>query len=190
MRETTKAVLRRAIEDDTGIFPWRSIFKGNMLDIGSGNDPLHWALPFDLPDGGGDDLRDFFGSGPQFDLIHGSQVCEHFKNPVLALESWIEKLNPGGHIVASVPSWELYEKERWPSRFNFGHVSTWSMVSNKSPAPIHCKMPEWLAQFPVKVLRCAQVDANFNHSLGPDVDQTYNFSDRVEAFIEFVLKKP
>lgn len=189
MRETSKA-MRRRMADMT--FPWREIFKGRVLDVGAGDDGLQWpgcdVTHFDLPDGSSDDLTQFFAPN-SFDVIHGSQVCEHFANPVRALHSWLTVLKPGGYIVASTPDYVRYEKMRWPSVFNHGHVSTWSLDFPASPAPIHCKLPEWLEQFSVKVLRCALVDTNFDYSKPASVDQTYRYEDGVECFVELVIQK-
>lgn len=193
MKETSKAMKRRFAEET---FPWREIFTGNGLDVGSGDDPLTCARPFDLPDGGGDDIRDFFPVGEKFDFIHASQVLEHMIDPVRALHSWIDLVRPGGHIVATVPDWELYEKQTWPSRWNAGHRSTWSMgiqhlaAPDNDPSRIHVKLPDWLGKFPVEELRCHVVDTNYNYSLGPDVDQTLDAEKGVECFIEMVLRKP
>ncbi len=188
---------RRLAEADSGGFPWRDIFKGDMLDVGSGDDPLPGATAFDLPDGGGDDLRKFFPDRT-FDLVHGSQVLEHALAPHLMLQSWIACLKPGGYIVATVPDWELYEKTVWPSKYNTGHRSTWSLDQTcRTVAPhlgFHVKLPEWLKQFlntdtPCELLLCRLVDTNYDYSLGPNVDQTYDPSKGVECFIEFVLRK-
>lgn len=186
MKETTKAMARRAKETS---FPWADILlSGRVLDVGSGDDPLPEAVAFNLADGAGDDLTKFFPAC-SFDTIHASQVLEHMLDPVVALRSWLEVLRPGGYIVATVPDFKTYEKLMWPSRWNQGHRSTWSMDLDASPAPIHCKMPEWLAQFPVEVLLCRLITSNYDFALSADVDQTFNKEKNCECFIEFVLKK-
>ncbi len=192
-RETSKAMKRRLYEND---FPWSDIFTGEVLDVGSGDDPLRPSMgftvyPFDLPDGGGDVLTDFFITR-RFDCIHGSNVLEHALIPSVMLKSWIACLKPGGYIVATVPDWKLYEKETWPSKWNAGHRSTWSLDVEKTPAPIHCKLPEWLNQFlnterPCEILLCRLIDTS-DHSLSDDVDQTLP-PDGAEVFLEFVLKR-
>ena len=186
---------RRLAEADDGGFPWHEVFRGDMLDVGSGDDPLQGATAFDLPDGGGDDVRKFFPDRT-FDLIHGSQVLEHALAPHLMLQSWIGCLKPGGYVVATVPDWELYEKMVWPSKYNSGHRSTWSLDQTcRTVAPhlgFHIKLPEWLDQFlntdqRCNLLLCRRIDTNYDYSLGPNVDQTYDPSTGVECFIEFVL---
>lgn len=188
MKESSKAT-RRRMADTT--FPWHQIFQGWILDVGSGDDPLQLpqTIHFDLPDGGGDELTKFFPP-ESFHVVTGSQVLEHMGNPVVALNSWLQVVKPGGCIVASVPSWELYEKRVWPSRYNAGHISTWSLHVNNTPAQVHCKLPEWLAQFPAKVLRCVEIDTNYDHSAPITLDQTFDPSKNVEAFLEFILQKP
>lgn len=202
MKETSKAMQRRWKQHDSGDFPWRDLFTGNGLDVGSGDDPLTCARPFDLPDGGGDDIRDFFPVGTQFDWIHASQVLEHMLDPAKALYSWIDLVRPGGHIIATVPDWELYEKKTWPSKWNAGHQTGWTLSRDIIPeyfgdrmkvegsSNLILKLPEWLRQFPVDVIKCDLVDTNYDRSVGPEVDQTFDETKGVEAFIEFVLRKP
>jgi SAM-dependent methyltransferase len=211
VKETSKAMARRWQETE---FPWCDIFKGKILDVGSGDDGLlSWSkngigrltvindvTDFDLPDGGGDDLTKFFPPS-SFDTIHGSQVLEHALDPNAMLRSWLEVLRPGGYVVATVPDFELYEGGVWPSRWNAGHRSTWSMDKNTHPVgsvsfgklqgppmPIHIKLPEWLEQFPVEILGCRLVTTNFDFTLNDDVDQTFKFEDGVEVFLEFVIR--
>lgn len=189
MREASKATNRR-LKDSS--FQWGMVlYQGAVLDVGSGDDPLEGSdcVHFDLPDGGGDLLTKFFNDGAVFTAIHGSQVLEHMSDPSAALRSWLELLRPGGHIVATVPDFVLYEKLCWPSIWNAGHRSTWSLTHKGSPAPIHCKLPEWLEQFPVEVLLCHLVDTNFDYTASRDVDQTFLFEDGVEAFVEFCIRK-
>jgi SAM-dependent methyltransferase len=171
-------------------FPWKEIFQGWILDVGCADDilPLPNTIGFDLPDGGGDDLTKFYPPN-SFDVVTGSQVLEHMRDPVVALHSWLKVVKPGGYIVASVPSWELYEKRVWPSEYNAGHISTWSLYANASPAEVHCKLPEWLRQFPARVMRCVEVDTNYDRSKPAAIDQTFRFEDGVEAFCEFVLQR-
>jgi len=202
MKETSKAMRRRYAEADEGGFPWHATFKGEMLDVGAGDDPLPGAWPFTLPDGGGDDLRDFF-IARRFDLIHGSQVLEHAKNPGLMLKSWIACLKEHGYIVATVPDFKLYEKETWPSKFNAGHRSIWTLDSDLHARAINAYgrskclcilLPEWFNQFlntqrPVEILLCRLVTTNYDPSVGPEVDQTYDPDKGVECFIEFVLRR-
>lgn len=188
MNETTKA-MRRRFTDKT--FPWKSVFKGNGIDIGPEHDPIVLydaeVTLHQLPDGGGDSLDDYFPA-ETFDFIHGSQVLEHANNPVVMLASWVRCLKSKGSIIATIPDFDLYEKQKWPSKFNGGHKSTWSMTLDRSPALIHCKLPEWLNQFGCDVKRCELVTTNYNFD-DKISDQTYDATKGVECFIEFVLIK-
>ena len=211
--ETTKAMRRRWAEHDAGGFPWSDLFKGQVLDVGSGDDPLiidsACTTFFDLPDGGGDDLTEFFPKARGFyDVIHGSQVLEHMISPTTALASWLEMVKPGGLIIATVPDYELYEHLTFPSKWNAGHRSTWSMTLEKRPShrpdsqgdcgnpqcptcyATHIKLPKWLEIFDAEVVLCRLVDTNYDRAVGPDVDQTLDAAKGVEAFIELVLRKP
>ncbi len=191
MKETSKAQRRRCKETSEGKFDWDKIFKGDGIDVGSGDDPLPNALAFDLPDGGGDDLTKFFSRG-NYDYIHASNVLEHAISPEVMLRSWIECLKPGGYIVATVPDWELYEKKIWPSKWNAGHRSIWTMSIAFASAlvipTIVIKLPNWLNQFGCEILLCRLIDTS-DHSLPKDVDQTLDADKGVECFIEFVLQK-
>lgn len=190
MMETAKALRRRFAEHDAGGFAWRHVFHGVGFDVGPETDPLPGAIPFQLPDGGGDDLTKFF-PGAQLDFIHASNVAEHLLDPVVGVGSWIKLLRPGGLLCMTVPDWLLYEGGVFPSRFNRGHRSTWSLTVTHSPAPIHCKLPEWFAQFPVELILCRLITTNYDFSkVGPTfVDQTFDANAGVECFIEVLAKK-
>lgn len=192
MNETRKALKRRRAEQDRGEFPWSGVFRGIGLDVGAEDDPLPNAIPFTLDDGAGDDLRKFF-KGAQLDYIHASNVAEHLIDPVLGVASWISLLRPGGFLCMTVPDFLLYEGGVYPSRFNKGHRSTWSMTETSSPAPIHCKLPEWFAlHHPgLFIMRCKLITTNYDFSKKGEhfVDQTFDAEDGVECFIEVLGRK-
>lgn len=190
MFETRKALKRRFAENDSGGFAWRHVFHGVGLDVGAEDDPLPGAIPFTLPDGAGDDLTKFF-KGAQLDFLHASNCAEHLLNPVVGVGSWISLLRPGGLLCMTVPDFLLYEGGVYPSKFNQGHRSTWSITETSSPAPIHCKLPEWFYQFPVQVIKCELITTNYDFSKVGDKfeDQTFNIEAGVECFIEVLAKK-
>lgn len=190
MKETSKAMRRRWVEDAKGLFPWKKIFKGKGIDVGPGDDPLPLedVKTFDQVDGDANKLHEYFKTG-EFDYLHSSQCLEHMNDPKQALESWIKVVKKGGHLVISIPSWELYESMIWPSRYNPDHKSSWSLSIKDSPAPHHVLLPDWLNQFPVNVELCRLVDTNYDYKVGTSKDQTYDESDGVECWIEFVLRK-
>lgn len=190
MNESSKAMRRRFIEDRTGIFQWMKLFKGKGLDVGCGNNllPFDKCEGFDQEQGDANDLTGYFKAN-EFNYIHSSQSLEHMRDPVAALQSWIEIVKPGGHLIVTIPDFVLYEGLIFPSRFNPDHRSTWSMWLKDSPAPIHCYLPSWLDQFDAGVKLCRVVDTNYDYKVGTSRDQTYHEDDNVEAFIEFVLQK-
>ncbi len=192
-KEATKAMKRRWNEDMSGTLPfkWHEVFRGPGLDIGCGNDKLPFpeCRGFDVADGDANKLSSYIPA-ESLNYVHGSQCLEHMGNPVEALRDWLRCVKPGGYIVQTIPSWELYEGMVWPSRTNADHRSTWSMWQKGSPAPHHCKMPEWLDQFGCEVLLCRLVDNGYDYRIGTSKDQTWIAEHGVEAFIEFVLRKP
>lgn len=190
--ETRKAMKRRWREDDSGVLPWRLWFKGTRcLDVGCGPDkvPLDSFQGFDMKDGDANHLSKYFPEN-HFDVIHSSQSLEHMRYPIAAVMDWLTVIKTGGYLIVTIPLWELYEYMRWPSVTNPDHKSTWSFWQKGSPAPHHCKLPEWLDQFGCKVLLCRIVDDNYDYHLGMlKVDQTWIAENGVECFGEFVLQK-
>lgn len=192
MREASKAMRRRYIEDALGVFPWMKLFRGDGIDVGCGPDkiPFDRCVAFDKEQGDANDLTAYFSEG-QFSYLHSSQSLEHMLDPEKALRSWIQIVKHRGHVIVTVPSWELYEGMVWPSRYNPDHKSTWSLWQKGSPAPIHIHVPEWLKSFSdvAKVVRCQLVDNHYDYHIGARQDQTVPEDAGVEAFIEFVLQK-
>jgi SAM-dependent methyltransferase len=172
------------------VFPWRDIFRGRGVDVGCGPDqlPFPGCEPFDKEQGDANHLSRHLRHNT-FDYLHSSQSLEHMLDPAAALADWLKVLKRGGHAVVTVPSWELYEGMVWPSRYNPDHKSTFSMSVRGSPAPAHACLPGWLGRFHAEVLLCRLVDTNYEYAVGVTRDQTWDESDGVEAFIEFVLRR-
>jgi SAM-dependent methyltransferase len=194
MKETSKAMRRRWVEDAEGVFPWRSIFVGDGIDIGSGDDllPVDGCRPFDQGDGDANVLDKYF-QPETFDYVHGSHVLEHMHDVSDVLKRWCSLLKKGGHIVGEVPSWELYEHKRERSIFNPDHKSTWSMWNKKGGSALpHYHAPDFFSSFSgangLTMLLCRLVDTDYDYKAG-DIDQTVPHGSTVECFIEFVLKK-
>lgn len=192
LREASKSLRRRWIEDAAGVYPWKSIFlQGKGIDIGCGPDilPVGDVTPFDQEDGDANHLSTYVGR-KRFDWAHSSQSLEHMRDPTDAILDWVKVVRPGGKIIVTVPSWELYEGMIWPSRYNPDHKSSWSMWQKGSPAPHHIHVPSWASALPgvtVDFIRLA--DRGFDYTKQSIFDQTFYESDGVEAFIEFVLTK-
>lgn len=191
MNETSKAMRRRWIEDMVGTlaFQWCDVLAGRGIDVGCGSDPLPLdnVEPFDLADGDANRLADYFAPA-SFDYLHSSQCLEHMDSPDV-LWDWLTLVKPGGYAIISVPSWELYEGQIWPSRFNPDHKSTWSMNALESPAPIHVHVPSWLArQNQHEPMLIRQLACHYDVRIGARKDQTFVEADGVEPWIEFVLR--
>lgn len=196
-QESTKAQRRRFAEDDRGIFPWRTVFSGRVLDVGCGDNPLPGVkdlTTFDSANadviGDANHLSQYFDS-ESFQTINGSHVLEHMTNPRLALRDWLLLLKPGGYVVQTVPDWCAYERMQWPSRHNPDHRSSWSMIYKGSIAPIHIHIPSFLNEFSdvADILLMRYVEENYNWKLPPEIDQTWIEEDGVEIWCEFVIQK-
>lgn len=192
MNETSKAMRRRMKEDDDLIFPWREIFRGKMLDVGCGPDPLRYegCIGFDSKDGDANKLSQYF-EPESFDLLAGSHVLEHMADPRAAMRDWLKIVKPGGYVLQTVPDWVAYERMQWPSRFNGDHKSSWSMLYLGSIAPIHIHIPTFLKELEdiAEILLARYVERNFNWKLPADIDQTWREEDGVEIWNEFLIRK-
>jgi hypothetical protein len=112
-------------------------------------------------------------------------------DPLETAKDWLQLINPGGHLVVTVPDWCLYEGMVWPSRYNPDHKSSWSMWIKDSPAPIHILVPDFCKSLGnlARTRLCRLVDSNYDYKVGTRLDQTWPEDAGVEAFCEFVLQK-
>jgi len=191
MNEASKAMRRRLIEDELGIFNWSEIFTGNGIDVGCGPDKIWYdsCRAFDLEHGDANVISKYFSN--KFDYLHASQCLEHMHNPFEAIIEWLKIVKTGGHAVVSIPDWVLYEGRVWPSRYNPDHKSTWSFTHESSPAKHHVYIPKFLEHIKpyAYAKRAMLIDNNYNYTLSKDTDQTFVEANGVEAFIELVLCK-
>ena len=190
MKATTVSMKRRIRETQDGEFDWISIFgAGKTIDVGSGDDPLPRADPFDKEQGDAQALSTYVPF-ESYDLLHSSQCLEHMMSPGLAFEEWIAVVKSGGYLVITVPDWELYEQGHWPSKFNPDHKSTWSLTCKSTTvSDYHVYVPTWVESFEnIKILRMELIDTNYNYNLR-NVDQTIDPEQGVEAWIEIVAQK-
>ena len=112
-------------------------FKGNVIDIGGGQDPVTpSAKVFDLKDGDAQHILKYEAS-ESYDCVNSSHCLEHMKNVPEALSGWWELVKKNGYMVITVPHEDLYEQKISPSMFNNDHKATfrlnqkdtWSNVS-------------------------------------------------------------
>lgn len=92
--------------------------KGDGLDIGAGQWPLHGATPHEIKNGGkAEDLPD-----KQYDYLFSSHCLEHLVNPVQALEHWKTRLKPDGVLFLYLPHPEM---EYWLPQNCRKHLHSW-----------------------------------------------------------------
>ena len=199
MKETSKAMRRRWLEDADGAQPWnwKSIFTGHGIDVGPGDNPLPFedCLRFDMEQGDANKLGSYFAP-ETFNYIHASQVLEHMHDPLAALCEWNSLLKPGGHSIISVPEMSLYGDILWGehgSRYNPDHKATFSFGLRNSGAPIHIYLPDFVSTVEeksgVKCIFSRVVDTNYDYKVGFTRDQTYHECDGVEAWVELLFRR-
>lgn len=152
------------------------VFKGSLLDIGGSADPLwrqreylphvtEWTIydlePPRVPDG--EYLQGDAHTLPQgrtWDVVYASHVLEHLDNPYAVARSWWPAVNPGGHLVIIVPSWELYERGQWPSRRNGDHKTAWIMgpTHHRKDVPLRSLLELVLPLPNANLLRASTLD--------------------------------
>lgn len=109
----------------------RKLFKGRVLDIGAGSDPVTPdAVAFDLAHGDANHIIAF--EPGSFDCVYSSHCLEHMHDPVKSLANWWSLVKPGGVLFVIVPDEDLYEQGMFPSKFNDDHKSTFTLSKKKS----------------------------------------------------------
>lgn len=189
MRELSKANIRR-YSDPRFAERW---FRGEALDIGSGDDPLDvgmfpkltYVRNYDKIDG--DALTLDGVADESFDVVHSSHCLEHLTDTAQALNNWIRVCKSGGHLIITVPDEDLYEQGAWPSTFNTDHKFTFTIGKQSSWSPVSVNVLGLLGMFTdrVRVLKVELLDAAFDYNK-PRQDQTLGES---ESGIEIVLEK-
>ena len=160
-------------------------FVGRAIDIGSGSDPLsrqlgYWPLlesvdEWDLAEGDAQELPGV--ANDTYDLVISSHCLEHVREADVTLCRWWEVLKPGGHMVVTVPDWDMYEHRQWPSRFNDDHKSTFDFR----------RTTELVHMLPCEAIKVERVVEHFDPSLPKDQDQTQGLA---ECCIELIVRKP
>ncbi|WP_175945659.1 methyltransferase domain-containing protein [Caballeronia sp. BCC1704] len=192
MKETSKASLRRSREPAFV----QHYLVGDGLDIGVTDDPLSahahvfprmgkiTSWPADKGD-----LSTMDGAGDAaFDFVHASHVLARQNNPHKALARWLDLVKPGGHVIVTVPDEDLYGKGVWPSRFNGGHKTSFTIYKTENRLPRSVNVVE-LVQAMSHAADCeriALVRDNFDAARA-DADQTAD--SYAECVIEIVLRK-
>ena len=193
MREASKASIRRYLEAGY----WSEVFVGVGLDIGPGDDPCDrenpWKIAhletFDFDRGDANFIRQHFDD-ESFDFIHSSHSLEHMRrHPWHCVQDWACLLEVGGHLVITVPDYEMYEKKCWPSKSNPDHA--WAFYTDTIDGqPWVLRMADIipkLREAGMKVIHAKRLVAGWNpndHS-----DQTFSFEAGVECAWEVLAVK-
>ena len=143
-------------------------FKGKIIDIGGGGDPLYENVEvFDLKNGDGDAqfiLR--YREKESYDCVNSSHCLEHMKDVPAALSQWWELVKPGGYMVIVVPHEDLYEQKIWPSLFNQNHTATFRLKSNTTWSPVSYDLFELMDDLPSsKIIESELQDLNYDYKL-------------------------
>ncbi len=136
----TSISIQRRLFDPRFATRW---FIGVGLDVGAGDDLLALyaelfplitkVILYDEAQGNAqllDNVED-----DSFDFLYASHCLEHLDDPYEALGNWIRVVRPGGHLIINVPDEDLYEQGVWPSRFNIGHKTSWTIDKAESWSP-------------------------------------------------------
>ena len=153
---------------------------GHGIDIGCGNDVL--TVDQGLVDGwdvGNGDAQYLHGiPDVVYDFVYSSHCLEHLADVSVSLTNWVRTLKPGGAMYLVVPDYALYEKMRFPSRFNPDHKQTFSLdltrdqVRRANHWHIGRDLRPLLVALGIDIAFIALEDERFDYNIGPEVDQT------------------
>lgn len=191
-REASKA-MRRRFQNSF----WQSVFVGNGIDVGAGPDCIDQhrdKFPkmgdirnWDIKDGDAQFLATI--EDESLDFVHSSHCLEHLRDPLEAIKNWARVLKPGGHIIVTVPEWEMYEKKNWPSKYNGDHKTAWTMDIYETGKHI-IYVPDFLFAaedyYNLERVKLEKIDAGWNPD---DLSDQTRPHDGPECAIEFILKK-
>lgn len=193
MHEQSKAAHRRSRD-------WHFVnlyFVGAGIDIGAGPDGLSKLRSYypqvtsvrdwDVEDGDAHDLEGV--PDGTFDFVSASHVLEHLERPIEALRRWFDVLKPRGHLIVTLPEYEMYERGYWPSRFGVGHLRGYTPRTNTGLKHVDSALNLLDAisiRRPFSIERIAVIREHFDPHLSSQQDQTLG---PAECAIELVLRK-
>jgi hypothetical protein len=169
--ETSKCTSRRMAQGH------QQKLVGRGLDIGAGDDPFRpvsgECRAWDRKNGDGDAAALCGLENDYFDYVYSSHCLEHLNDPLAALTRWVEVLKPGGLLYLAVPDYNLYEGgQKIRNRF---HTAAFSLHHPTDPAIPLINLVELFAgplQDSLQLWYLGLCDDNYDHALGPAVDQT------------------
>jgi SAM-dependent methyltransferase len=181
-------------------------FVGSGLDVGAGEDSLtRYAFMFpritfvkDWNHSDGDGM-DLIGEPVNYyHFVHSSHSLEHMRTPHEALRRWIEVLRPGGHIIVTVPDFEMYEHNRWPSE-NGEHTHFFTIAGPRPEVARAMTAEMWEKHVSIcalarelqgcEVVKIERQEYAFDFGEDPLLDQTCFGHGASESAIEFILRK-
>jgi hypothetical protein len=180
MKEASKAMLRRNTS-------YEEYFTGWGIDIGCGDDcidkwmgkfPITGVTKWDLENGDAQVIK----RNEKFSFVHSSHCLEHMSIWSIALANWMNLLIDGGYCIVTVPSWEMYEREIWPSVRNSDHKWAFSLYENKKSWVVN--LNKQLLSIFGEVIVLKEITDGYDPSIS--WDQTLGSA---ECAIEFVLRK-
>jgi hypothetical protein len=111
-------------------------------------------------------------------------------DPFAALNNWVRILKPAGHLVITIPDWEMYEHETWPSVKNNDHK--WCFTAHNDVAPcdqlIHVNSIIAALEPAMRLKSIIVIDDGFDPDLESTIDQTAN-PYNAECAIELIFRK-
>jgi len=192
MKECSKSIARRIACPNF----MRRYFVGDGLDVGGKPDPLSLYVDlfplmrsvrtWDLEDG---DAQYLAGVEDEtYDFVHSSHCLEHLIDPREGLENWLRVVQPGGHLVVTVPDEDLYEQGVFPSTFNRDHKWTFTIFKVRSWSKRSLNVVDLVQELGecAELIRLEQLSATYRFNL-PRYDQT--LTPVGECGIEFVVRK-
>ncbi len=161
MKESSKTNLVRSKEFFT------KYFKGNVIDIGGGNDGVvDNAEIFDMEHGDAQNILDYKNAN-SYDCVYSSHCLEHMKDAPAALLQWWELVKEGGYMIIVVPHEDLYEQKIWPSFIcGDGHRASFRLQTSESWSPASYDIFELVQKLTDSSIISAEVqDLNYDYGL-------------------------
>lgn len=171
-------------------------FRGDGIDIGAGNDGLNniiHAFPgiqsvrnWDVVDGDGQYLESIENNS--YDFLHSSHSLEHMVDWKVALDNWIRVVIPRGYLIITVPEEVMYEKDRWPSRFNPDHKWSFTVrAESRMPKTVNVLDLAKYVNGKATVEKIELINQFYHINFPETTDQT--MLPNIECCIEIILRK-
>ena len=167
MYESSKCYERRILNGD-----YKKYITGDIIDIGAAPDPV--KSPFgvtrewNLEHGDAQYLATLRDNS--FDCVYSSHCLEHMVDVEVSLRNWVRVLKPKGFLYIVVPDYDLYEKGKWPSRYNSDHRYSFSInktrddVRRDNHFNVCLDIRYIFKQLHVEVKKIELEDSNFDYS--------------------------